>query len=303
MRRPRLFLPAVLFAVACAPQDRGSSATPPETPEVVAVAEGFATPESVIWDAGQQVWLVTNINGGPSQKDGNGFISRLSADGAVTEREWIQGGRDGVTLHAPKGTALQGDTLWVADIDAVRGFDRVTGAPVATIEFGSQARFLNDLTVGPDGALYVTDTGILIGPAGVEHPGPDRIFRVTGRTIAVLAEGDHLERPNGIAWDAGNSRFLIVAFGGGSLFAMTPDGMLSPFGTGPGSQDGVVVLADGRVLVSSWSDSTVFEVRADGNSALIAGIDAPADIGVDPARSIVAIPLFNENRVEFWRVP
>ncbi len=58
---------------------------------------------------------------------------------------------------------------------------------------------LNDIAVGPDGALYVTDTGILIDSAGtITHPGPDRIFRVgSKREVSVAAEGDTLDRPNG----------------------------------------------------------------------------------------------------------
>jgi hypothetical protein len=36
-----------------------------------------------------------------------------------------------VTLHAPRGMSIVGDTLWVADADAVRGFDRRSGAPLA----------------------------------------------------------------------------------------------------------------------------------------------------------------------------
>ena len=40
---------------------------------------------------------------------------------------FINGADDDITLNAPKGLALQGDTLWVADIDVVRGFDVTTG--------------------------------------------------------------------------------------------------------------------------------------------------------------------------------
>jgi len=32
------------------------------------------------------------------------------------------------------------------------------------------------------------------------------------------------------------------------------------------------------------------------------GLPAPADLGYDAARGIVAVPLFENNRVELWRV-
>ena len=96
---------------------------PPAAPDVV---EGFKHPESVRYDPGLNVWYVSNINGDPFAKDNNGFISRLKADGSVDSLEFIAGGKNGVTLNGPKGMALVGDTLWVADIDAVRGFDRRT---------------------------------------------------------------------------------------------------------------------------------------------------------------------------------
>ena len=70
-----------------------------------------------------------------------------------------------MTLNAPKGMAIVGDTLWVADIDAVRGFNRKSGALVANIAVPG-AKFLNDVTAGPDG-LYITDTGIHIGAGGM----------------------------------------------------------------------------------------------------------------------------------------
>lgn len=281
-----------------------TTATHPMTPARVASVDGFSTPESVIYDPDQDVWFVTNINGGPSEKDNNGFISRLKPDGTIDSLKFIAGGRDGVTLNAPKGQAIVGDTLWVADIDAVRGFNRKTGAPVATVAFGTKARFLNDVAVGPDGALYVTDTGIIIDAKGIQHPGPDRIFRVgPDHAVTVKAEGDSLLGPNGIAWDAMHNRFVVVPFGGTALLTWVPDSTPASFATGPGQQDGVVVLPDGRVLVSSWADSTIFVASPSGRTALIKGVAAPADIGLDTKRAHLAVPLFTQNRVEIWTVP
>jgi sugar lactone lactonase YvrE len=307
MSRRNWLVPPVALALtltACGGGDDAADA-PITEPTLVVSVEGFSTPESVLWDAEQQVWFVSNINGGPTDRDDNGFISRLSADGTIDSLRWVSGGRDGVTLNAPKGMAIVGDLLWVTDIDALRAFDRRTGALMASMEFGDQARFLNDIVAGPDGVLYITDTGIAIGPEGMTHPGPDRVLKVQDGLMEVLAEGAHLLGPNGITWDAAGNRLIVVPFAGTPLIGLTLEGDTATVATGPGGHDGVEILADGRVIVSSWEGGSVVVVGMGGaaNTVLVSGLDAPADIGLDRARNLVAIPLFNQNRVEFWRVP
>ncbi len=273
----------------------------------VLTVPGFKTPESVKYDPDLDLYFVTNINGNPSAKDNNGFISRIRPDGTVDSLAFVAGGRGGVTLNGPKGTALVGDTLWVADIDAVRGFNKRTGAPVATVDLAKLgAKFLNDVAVGPDGALYVTDTGILIDATGnVSHPGPDRIFRVGAkRDVSVAAQGDTLDRPNGITWDAANSSFVVVSFGGPAVFSWkSGDKAPTVIARGPGAWDGVEVLADGRIIASSWADSTVDVVASGKVARLISGVPSPADIGLDTKRNRVLIPILQQDRVEVWQLP
>src|SRR6266513_726322 len=191
----------------------------------VTVVQGFLTPESVLHDSAQDIYLVSNINGSPTAKDINGFISRVKPDGAVENLKFIEGGRSGTVLNAPKGLALEGDTLWVADIDVVRAFDAKTGAAIDTVSLSKLgAVFLNDIVVGLSGALYITDTGIRFDDVGnVLHPGPDRVFRVgPDRAVTQVIRGDTLGRPNGIAVDPVGKRFIIVEFGGRYVLGWKP---------------------------------------------------------------------------------
>src|SRR2546428_11228715 len=194
---------------------------PPPAAKVATVA-GFLTPESVLRDTTQDIDFVSNINGSPTAKDNNGFISRVRPDGAVESLKFIEGGHSGVTLNAPKGLAIRGDTLWVADIDVVRAFDARTGAARDSVSLASLgAVFLNDIAIAQTGALYITDTGIRFDDVGnALHPGPDRIFRVgPDRKVTVAVRGDTLGWPNGITLDAVGRRFIIVQYGGEGVLA------------------------------------------------------------------------------------
>jgi sugar lactone lactonase YvrE len=306
------FLAISLAVGACAPSPGAGGAAPSaaartgEAPVRLARVGGFAIPESARWDSEQRVWFVSNINGGP-MKDGNGFISRLAADGQVDALRFIESGRSGVMLHAPRGLALVGDTLWVADIDAVRGFHRRTGEPLATVDLSPLgALLLNDIASVPDGTLYVTDTGVQFDSAGNrQHTGPDRVFRIRGGRPSVALDGDRLGQPNGVTWDPIGKRLLLAPVAGDSSLGQWSEGSArpTPIAGGPGRYDGVEVLPGGRILVAVWNDSTVSEVAGTRLRPLIRGVPTPADIGVDPERGVVAIPVLGEDRVELWRLP
>ena len=271
----------------------------------VLVVEGFVTPESVLHDTLQDIYFVSSINGSATTKDNNGFISRVKPDGAVENLKFIEGGR-GVTLNAPKGLALQGDTLWVADIDVVRAFSAKTGALLDTVSLiASGAVFLNDIAVAQTGALYITDTGIRFDDVGnMLHPGPDRIFRIgPDRVVTIAVRGDTLGRPNGITLDVAGRRFVIVSYGGKTVLAWKPgDRAPSVIAKGAGGFDGVAVVG-GRILVSSWNDSTVSSYETGQPVRLISGVPSPADFGYDAKRRRVLIPVFSGNRVEVWQLP
>ena len=153
-----LILATAIACAACAKTsdksaDSAASSNAAAAPEAMKMGEtgGMKVPESVKYDPGMDVYFVSNINGFGSVKDDNGYISRVSAANVSDISTLVQGGGHGAALHAPKGMAIHGDTLWVCDIDALRGFERHGGAPLATIDFAPYgAVLLNDIAVGPD---------------------------------------------------------------------------------------------------------------------------------------------------------
>jgi hypothetical protein len=301
---------AITLGAACGGGDRppagdSTAATAAAAPTATgdsARLEGFQGPESAKYDAELDVWYVSNINGSPLDQDGNGYISRLKGDGTMDSLKFIVGGTGGVKLDAPKGLAIQGDTLWVADIHTVRGFDRKSGKPVASIDVKG-AKFLNDIADGPDG-LYATDTGVEGGAKGMEHTGPDRVYRIAGRAVTVALQSDSLTAPNGITWDGAGKRFILVPMGGNVVRAWTPGSKsLTTLGTTKGQLDGVELLGPGRLLITSWTDSSLFVLDNGTVTPVAGGLPSPADIGVDTKRNRVAVPLLLENRVEFRALP
>jgi hypothetical protein len=288
----------IALATALTLAQSGASSSAPLTVANV----GFKTPESVLHDPQADVYLVSNINGVPSAKDNNGFISRVSPDGKVAALKWIEGGQKGVTLNAPKGMAVHGDTLYVSDIDCVRRFNRTSGA-AAGETCVPEAAFLNDVTADSKGVVYVTDTGIRIDEKGATSTGTDAVYRLTsdGKATPVIKTTD-LQRPNGIV--AAPDGLIVVPFGSAEIFHIDAKGARHVMGKLPAGQlDGVVRLDDGTLLISSWEGKAVYrQSKGATASTLVQDVASPADIGYDVKRQRLLVPVFTEDRVIIQQV-
>jgi sugar lactone lactonase YvrE len=263
-------------------------------------------PEGVKYDPDQDVFFISNMVGFGSDHDRNGYIVEVSAGNLANSKLFAENGKAGTILDAPKGMTIHGDTLWVADIDVLRGFNRKTGLPLATIDLRPLgAVLLNDVTIGGDGAIYITDTGILMTDKGVIHTGPDRIFTVQNGKPAVFAEGSQLARPNGIVWDKEQKNLVVVSFDPfhSDVYSISPDRVRRRFASGNGKFDGVEPLGKGRFLVASWNDSSVRIVGAGYNRRVANNMIGPADIGFDTKRNRLAVPIGVLNQMQLWQMP
>jgi hypothetical protein len=253
---------------------------------------GLSTPESVLHDEEADVYLVSNIEGKPADADGKAFIARLRPEGGVDVLRWIDGGKNQVTLNAPKGMAIVGEQLYVADLDTVRIFERKTGAPSGDVKI-SGATFLNDVGAGPDGRVIVSDTGL--------GGGTDAVYAIDPKTRSVtpLAKSKELGGPNGVAVQG--DKTWVVSLGSGELYSLDASGKRADVQKLPkGSLDGVVVLG-GDLLVSSWDASAIYRGRPGGEfKIVIDDVRSPADIGYDRKRGRVLVPLFSDDEVRAY---
>ncbi|XOF35206.1 MAG: SMP-30/gluconolactonase/LRE family protein [Candidatus Electrothrix sp. YB6] len=266
-----------------------------EDQERIVVSDvGFSTPESVEYYAGEDVYLVSNINGSPSAADGNGFIAKLKPDGSVVALKWIDGAKENVMLNAPKGSAVVDGNLFVADLNQVQVFGLPGGEQKTSIAIEGST-FLNGMTPGPDGSVYVTDTGFA---GGMVPSGTDAVYQVwPDGQYKVIMKDKEMGHPNGIWNDSGH--LVVNTLGSGELFSIDSSGKRTALPTPPtGGLDGLVRLADGRLIVSSWTGSAIYALGKDEKFTVLAdGLVSPADLGVDTKRHRLLVPLFKEDKV------
>lgn len=267
---------------------------------------GFDAPDSALHDAQADVYLVSNVRGGPVAKDGNGYIARQQPEDESMQRYWIEGGQNGVTLHAPKGMALRGDELWVADIDTLRSFDRRTGEPRRSVEVPG-ATYLNDVAVAPDGVLYVTDSGLDGNHAAT---GTDAIWRLPPEATEPeeLVRGLELGQPSGLVALARG--LYVVSWRDGTFYQVDYRGVRTELATAPtAALDGLVrVEARGSGdapgwHATSWVGQCVYRFDMTGGVTRLPGnYRSPGDLGFDAVRRRLLVPLFQADRLALLRL-
>jgi sugar lactone lactonase YvrE len=289
----------VLLCAVVACNRRPPTLTPnAESVRTIANA-GFVQPENIVYDSASDVYLVSNIGGGGPARDDNGFVSRVSTDGRVLDLKWISGGRNGVELDSPKGLAIRGDTLAVADLGAVRLFDRRTGAPLRTIPLPGLV--MNDVAFAPDGSIWITDTGPARDKTPVDTSRDcDAVWHVTpDGSVHAAARGLWLDRPDGIVVD-GRS-VLVATFGGNTIERVWPSGQKQPSNIESlpaGRLDGFRRLADGTLLLTSWDAGVVWRLwKDDEPPRVLAGVTSPAGVALDTRRHRLAVTSMQRNEL------
>ena len=260
--------------------------------------KGLKTPESFITDPATGEYYISNINGKPTEKDNNGFITKLDKRGKIIKLKFVEGGKEAITLHAPKGLDIIDNVLYVTDIDFVKGFDKETGKAVENLdltEFGST--FLNDLTHDSEGNLYVTDM--------ISH----MILKIetrNGHKTSVLVKDEHLRGPNGIIVNPQTSSLIVVTWDSGSILEVDPTGQIRVLLDSKGLRnlDGVDLDDAGNLYTSSFTDGRIYKITPDFKKVKLfkEGLTSPADINLDRANKLVLIPSFNGNKARTEKI-
>lgn len=256
---------------------------------------GLKTPESVLPDPTGEFAYVSNVDGGPIDKDTNGFISKVSlADGKVLDLKWVEG------LNGPKGMALLGDKLFVADISQLVEIDTKTAKVVARYD-AAGAKFLNDITIDDDGNVYVSDMVT------------NKIWRLAGGKFETWLDTPELRSPNGLVIRNGN---LIVAAWGvmtdgfntkvpGNLLAVSlADKSIKNLGDGTpvGNLDGLVIYGD-DYLATDWMAGGLFLIDSTGKFEQVIDLNqGSADIAWLPEKRLLLVPMMNDNTLVAYKV-
>ena len=298
MKRPAMGL-AALLGMAAAVLAQVPAESGPTLKPLWNLTGDFQAPESAYFDAASGAVFVSSINGQILERDGNGYISRLTPDGKVTSARWVTG------LNAPKGLRSTGGTLWVSDIDEVVGIE-ISSAKITQRVRIDGAQFLNDLATAPDGTVYVSDSTTL------------KVYEVRAGKASVFVEGgDKVEQPNGLLVDG--ARLILGSIGPppqpgqapgrGRGQGPAPTGHLYAFdlktkarmqltSQAVGGVDGIEPDGKGGWLVTDVIGQRLLHVAPSGSLRVLAKFTAGgADFGWVPNTRIAVVPFLFENRV------
>ncbi len=242
----------------------------------------FRTPESVLYDSTRSICYVSNMNRGA--EDGHGFISKMSLEGKIVELKWIEG------LKAPKGMALSGKSLYVADVDELVEIDPDNGI-ISKKYKAPGASMLNDVAADRSGNVYVSDSDTAT------------IYRFNNGTIRKWLTGGP-GHPNGLYVD--KDRLLVAAGASSELQSVdTATHETRVLTRGINHGDGITPAGEGRWLVSDWSGE-VYMVYPDNHKvSLLKTRDQninSADITYIADRNLLLVPTFSGNNVTAYKL-
>lgn len=234
-------------------------------------------PESVLYDASQDILFVSLIGGNPGiNSDGRGSIGKLGTDGRIIDTNWVKG------LNSPKGMAKYRNTLYVTDANEVAVIDVQKGILIKKIPVPG-AMFLNDITVDNYGVVYVSDSKL------------NKIHRIEKGQLSVYL--DDINNVNGLL-AAGEDLYAVSA---GRLLKIDVNKKITTLASGmEKSTDGLVQRAPGEFIISSWI-GVIYSVSESGKVVQLADYRSQkintADLGYHAKKKVLYVPTFWNKRV------
>lgn len=257
------------------------------------LTDGFIRPESALYDRSLGVLYVTSMGGRASEKDGTGYISRVSPEGEVLDPKWVSG------LNAPKGMALVDGSLYVSDIDELVRIDVAAGEISARYP-AEGAMFLNDVAADAAGRVYVSDSRTNV------------VYRLREGTLDVWLQDDEVRSPNGLWVEDGT---LLMAAGdasaenaGGARYLQAislEDRAVTPVRDreGLGGLDAIVPDGRGGYFLSDWSGGRVLHyTRETGAKEIEVLTQGTADLDYVPESGMLFLPVMMSDRLIAYRV-
>lgn len=266
-------------------------------PELLWETHGLVAPESVVFDAERGEFFVSNMGSyGEGAVAGDGFISRVSADGRVLELRWAAG------LDNPKGLALANGRLYVGDDRDLVEIDPASGRILArhAPDDGGPGDF-NDCTADPEGNVYVCSgrlATVFRLHAGKFEPWCKLDPAVTGGINGLRAERDRLLL-GGWSLKGADGREQV---GHISTIAFR-DRAVGRIGERPvGHVDGLEPDGQGGYTVTDWLTGEVLQVSAEGAVRLLLTLhQGTADHTYLPTRRLLVIPLMKDDALRAYR--
>lgn len=242
-------------------------------------------PESVYFDAKSNTLFVANIDGQPWANDGQGFISKMSPDGTVTDLHWVTG------LNSPKGMDIHGNRLYVADMAEVVEIDIAKGEIVKRHAIPDAVN-LNDLSVSPKGVVYFTDSK------------KKKVHTLINGKSAVLLDSakSGLKGPNGVLYRPDG----LLVLDAGAVFRAGKDGRLTKLADVTRGTDGIEHVQGDEYIVSCWQGEVFYVNVKTGTATKMLDTQSQklqsADIGYDAKKKIVYVPTFFGNNVSAYQL-
>jgi len=246
-------------------------------------------PQSFIVSPSGKNYFIANANGEPGKQDNNGFISKLDINGKPIDLHFINGGTRGTILHSPNGMAIVGKTLYVADLDTIRGFDINTGQSTVTLSFSQfHITELTDLIADGAGQLFVLDT---------EGNAIYQIDTTQDHSVSLYLQNDQLASPRGLAVHPRSGRLVVVSLDNGTVLDIAQDlsihEMISnSFFTGRFQHlSGVDFDQFGNMYLSDLTAGKIWRVQPDQKMRPIAEfLISPTSVKIDRKKHLILVP-------------